>query len=100
MEIKLKQLIKICNNNLKGCIKNESLDKYLPIKDDKIEIYLKDRILYIKSDKKIKKIYEQDGYFLNLEIMKEIGNLFAINLKSNKLLDLIKFKNTFEIFLG
>ena len=50
MEIKLKQLIKICNNNLKGCTKNESLDKYLPIKDDKIEIYLKDRILYIKSE--------------------------------------------------
>lgn len=100
MEIKLKQLIKICNNNLKGCTKNESLDKYLPIKDDKIEIYLKDRILYIKSDKKIKKIYEHDGYFLNLEIMKEIGNLFAINLKSNKLLDLIKFKNAFEMFLG
>ena len=43
------------------------------------------------------KIYEQDGYYSNLEILKDVAKIYGIKLKGNRILDLIKFKNIIEI---
>lgn len=99
MQRGLKELIRKCNNNIKGITKKEEIDQYLPIKQANIEIYIEDKILYIKSKQQIEKIYEQDGYYQNLEILKQIANIYGIKLRSNKILDLIKFKNIVEITL-
>lgn len=99
MEIKLKQLIRECNSNIKGISKKEIIDQYLPIKEEDVEIYIENKIMYIKSKQQIKKIYGQDDYFSNLEILKEIGYIYGIKLRSNKIFDLIKFKNIVEITL-
>lgn len=99
MEIKLKQLIRECNSNIKGISKKEIIDQYLPIKEEDIEIYIENKIMYIKSKQQIKKIYVQDDYFSNIEILKEIGNIYGIKLRGNKILDLVKFKNIVEITL-
>lgn len=97
MEIKLKKLIEKCNKNLKGfSSKNEIID-FLPIKEDDIEIYLENKIINIKSRNEIMKIYEQDGYYSNLEILKDVAKIYGIKLKGNRILDLIKFKNLIEI---
>ena len=99
MEIELKELIRKCNSNIKGMSRNEEINRYLPIKEENIEIYIEGKIMYIKNKQQIKKIYEQDGYYSNLEIIKEIANIYGVKLRSNKILDLIKFKNMVEIII-
>ena len=39
MEIELKELIRKCNSNIKGMSRNEEINRYLPIKEENIEIY-------------------------------------------------------------
>lgn len=99
MEIELKKLIMKCNSNIKGMSRNEEINRYLPIKEENIEIYIEGKIMYIKNKQRIKKIYEQDDYYSNLEIIKEIANIYGVKLRSNKILDLIKFKNMVEIII-
>ena len=50
-----------------------------------------------KNRNEIMKIYEQDGYYSNLEILKDVAKIYGIKLKGNRILDLIKFKNIIEI---
>lgn len=99
MEIELKKLIMKCNSNIKGMSRNEEINRHLPIKEENIEIYIEGKIMYIKNKQQIKKIYEQDDYYSNLEIIKEIANIYGVKLRSNKILDLIKFKNMVEIII-
>ena len=99
MEIELKDLIRKCNSNIKGMSRNEEINRYLPIKEENIEIYLEGKIMYIRNKQQTKKIYEQDDYYSNLEILKEIAKIYGVKLRSNKILDLIKFKNMVEIII-
>ncbi len=99
MEIELKELIRKCNSNIKGMSRNEEINRYLPIKEENIEIYLEGKIMYIRNKQQTKKIYEQDDYYSNLEILKEIAKIYGVKLRSNKILDLIKFKNMVEIII-
>ena len=99
MEIELKELIRKCNSNIKGMSRNEEINRYLPIKEENIEIYIEGKIMYIRNKQQTKKIYEQDGYYSNLEILKEIAKIYGVKLRSNKILDLIKFKNMVEIII-
>lgn len=99
MEIELKELIRKCNSNIKGMSRNEEINRYLPIKEENIEIYLEGKIMYIRNKQQTKKIYEQDDYYSNLEILKEIAKIYGVKLRSNKILDLIKFKNMIEIII-
>ena len=55
--------------------------------------------MYIRNKQQTKKIYEQDDYYSNLEILKEIAKIYGVKLRSNKILDLIKFKNMVEIII-
>ncbi len=99
MEIELKELIRKCNSNIKGMSRNEEINRYLPIKEENIEIYIEGKIMYIRNKQQTKKIYEQDDYYSNLEILKEIAKIYGVKLRSNKILDLIKFKNMVEIII-
>ena len=99
MEIELKELIRKCNSNIKGMSRNEEINRYLPIKEENIEIYTEGKIMYIRNKQQTKKIYEQDDYYSNLEILKEIAKIYGVKLRSNKILDLIKFKNMVEIII-
>ena len=99
MEIELKELIRKCNSNIKGMSRNEEINRYLPIKEENIEIYLEGKIMYIRNKQQTKKIYEKDDYYSNLEILNEIAKIYGVKLRSNKILDLIKFKNMVEIII-
>ncbi len=99
MEIELKELIRKCNSNIKGMSRNEEINRYLPIKEENVEIYIEGKIMYIRNKQQTKKIYEQDDYYSNLEILKEIAKIYGVKLRSNKILDLIKFKNMVEIII-
>ena len=79
--------------------RNEEINRYLPIKEENVEIYIEGKIMYIRNKQQTKKIYEQDDYYSNLEILKEIAKIYGVKLRSNKILDLIKFKNMVEIII-
>lgn len=89
----LRKLIIVCSSNIKGWTKKEEIEKLLPIKSETLEIAKNDRnITIIKNGNVLGNVWENIGCYSNLEILKIITKEFNIEPKSERILELMKYK--------
>lgn len=89
----LKNLITICSSNIKGLTKKEDIDKLLPIKTETLHIEKAERkIIISKEGKIIGAVWENVGCYSNLELLKIITKEYNIEPKSEKIIELMKYK--------
>ena len=97
---KLRKLILLCSENLKGLSRKSDIEKLLPINDDKFFIDTQDSKLIIKyNNELLGNIWLDTNCYSNLEILKVIAQIYNIEFKSEEILELIKFKNKITLML-
>ena len=96
----LRELIILCNQNMKGLTKREAIRQYLPIEFENIKIEEDNNKLVFKQDNVIiKNVWIDTNCYSNLEILKVIAQIYNIEFKSEEILDLIKFKNKITLMI-
>lgn len=80
MNEKLKILTEFCNKNIKSMSKVEELEKFLPIEDEKLKIFIMDGKMFFQSGEKLSYIWNEDNYYSHLEILKRIGAVYGVSL--------------------
>lgn len=89
----LRELIIVCSSNIKGWTKKEKIEKFLPIKSENLEITKNDRNITITQNGNVLgNVWENTGCYSNLELLKIITKEFNIEPKSEKILELMKYK--------
>lgn len=89
----LKELIIICAKNIKGLTKKEDIEKVLPIETENLIIRKEDKKISIyKNEEILGNVWEQFGCYSNLDILKIITKEYGIEVKSNDILELMKYK--------
>ncbi len=90
----LKKLLTICCSNMKGLTQKKIIEKYLPMKIENISIYKKDnRIILEKEKEEITDIWEDNGYYSNLDILKNITPIYGIECKNDNIFELMKYRS-------
>lgn len=91
---KIRRLILKCNKDIEGYIDKEELIELLPIQEENLKIFEENNAIHIMINGQLRKrIYSLYGCYSNLDILKSIiPDLYGINLKSEQLLELMKFK--------
>ncbi len=96
----LRELIILCNDNIKGLSRKEDIKKYLPINIDGFSIEEENNKLVFKQNNEvIKNVWIDTNCYSNLEILKVIAKIYNIEYKSEEILELIKFKNKITLML-
>ena len=96
----LRNLIILCNNNIKGLTKREEIGQYLPIEFEGLKIEEDSNKLVFRQDNVvIKNVWIDTSCYSNLEILKVIARIYNIEFKSEEILELIKFKNKITLML-
>ena len=96
----LRELIILCNDNIKGLSRREDIKKYLPIDVEDFSIEEENNKLVFKQDNEvIKNVWIDTNCYSNLEILKVIAKIYNIEFKSEEILELIKFKNKITLML-
>ena len=97
---KLRELILLCLENIKGLSRKSDIEKLLPINDDNFFIDIQDNKLIIKYNNELQgNIWLDTDCYSNLEILKLIVQIYNINLKNEEILELIKYKNKITMML-
>lgn len=90
----LKELLILCTYNLKGISNKEKIQKYLPIKENGLSIFVEDNKIVIQDqEKKIGEVWLEANTYSNLDILKLITPKYNIECKSNNILELMKYRN-------
>lgn len=93
-DINLRNLVILCTYNIKGLTKDGEIRNFLPIKDDKIEIYEDNNTLVFKLyGKIIKKILKENNMYSNIQILNIITPIYGVQCKKNNILELMKYRN-------
>lgn len=93
-DVKLRNLIILCTYNIKGLTKDIEIKKFLPIKNDKLEIYEDSNILIFKSQGKIVgELLKDNNMYSNIHILNFITPIYGVKCKNFKILDLMKYRN-------
>lgn len=97
---KIRELIILCLDNIKGNINKEIIDLYLPIKIKDINIYQEEnRIIFSRNNEEIADVWLDCNGYSNIEILKNITPLYGIECKSEELLELMKYRNKIILML-
>lgn len=90
----LRNLIILCTYNIKGLTKDVEIKKFLPIKNDKLEIYEDSNMLIFKSQGKIVgELLKDNNMYSNMHILNFITPIYGVECKNFKILDLMKYRN-------
>ena len=96
----LRDLIILCNDNIKGLSKREDIKRYLPIELEGLRIEEEgNKLVFKQNDEIIKNVWLDTNCYSNLEILKIIAQKYNIKFESEEILDLIKFKNKIILML-
>lgn len=91
--VELKELILICEKNIKGLTKKEDIQELLPIRVDGFNIEVIDRKICISRYNKILgNIWEESGCYPNLALLKIITKEYNIEPDGEKIIQLMKYK--------
>lgn len=97
---KLRKLILLCSENLKGLSRKSDIEKLLPINDNQFFIDTQDSRLIIKyNNELLGNILLDTNCYSNLEILKLITQVYNISFKNEEILELIKYKNKITMML-
>lgn len=90
----LRNLIILCTYNIKGLTTDVEIKKFLPIKNDKLEIYEDSNMLIFKSQGKIVgELLKDNNMYSNMHILNFITPIYGVECKNFKILDLMKYRN-------
>ena len=79
----LRELIILCNDNIKGLSRREDIKKYLPIDVEDFSIEEENNKLVFKQDNEvIKNVWIDTNCYSNLEILKVIAKIYKIEYNS------------------
>ena len=93
-DVNLRNLIILCTYNIKGLTKDVEIKKFLPIKNDKLEIYEDSNMLIFKSQGKIVgELLKDNNMYSNMHILNFITPIYGVECKNFKILDLMKYRN-------
>ena len=85
---KLRELLIICCSNIKGLTQKKIIEKYLPMEIEDLYVYQKDnRIIFEKQKVEIADIWEDNGYYSNLEILKNITPTYGVECKNDNIIE-------------
>lgn len=97
---KLRELILLCSENIKGLSRKFDIEKLLPINNDNFFIDIQDNKLIIKYNNELQgTIWLDTSCYSNLEILKLITQVYNINFKNEEILELVKYKNKITMIL-
>ena len=98
--INLRKLVILCTYNIKGLTKDEEIRRFLPIKDDEIEIYEDNNTLVFKLyGKVIKRLLKENNMYSNIQILNIITPIYGVECKKNNILELMKYRNNIIMIL-
>lgn len=100
MDKNLKNLMGFCVKNIKSATKMKDLEKYLPIKDEKMWIYLLDEKLFFFHEEQVSHLWNENGYFSNLQILKRIAYPFGIEIKKEDIFSVATFAEKIKKILS
>lgn len=93
-DVNLRNLIILCTYNIKGLTKDVEIKKFLPIKNDKLEIYEDSNMLIFKSQGKIVgELLKDNNMYSNMHILNFITPIYGVECKNFKILNLMKYRN-------
>ena len=98
---KLKELIKLSAHNIKGLISKEIVEIYLPIYIENLKIYINENtIVFERAEMEKVYILEDNNYYSNIEILKNITPIYNIEYKGDDILNLMKYRNKIILMLS
>ena len=83
----LVKLINIMNYRIKGITPIDDIIKLFPIRTENLSIEIGNNIMVFKHMNKISRVYAENNNFLNIEVLKRIGQAYDIEVKGD---DIIK----------
>ncbi len=84
----------MCTYNLKGITRKEKIEKYLPIEENGLLIYIENnRIIVQNGENHRGEIWSEANTYSNLDILKFITPIYNVICKNNSILELMKYRN-------
>lgn len=97
---RIRELIILCMDNIKGNTNKEIIELYLPMKIKDVDIYQEEnRIVFSRNSEEFADVWLDCNGYSNIEILKNITPLYGIECKNEELLELMKYRNKIILML-
>lgn len=100
INLKIRELILLCVDNIKGNTNKEIIELYLPMTIKGVDICQEEnRIVFYRNSEEFADVWLDCNSYSNIEILKNITSLYGIEYKSDELLELMKYRNKIILML-